>query len=94
MKKSLTINDLDNDFVRRIKLTDLYAFLSFVEKQRDNGTYARARKVACLKSFFNFYGKAKIIDENPTLELESPKINKRHPALSNSRTKHRPTLPP
>ena len=78
--EEIQINDLDNDFVRRIKLTDLYAFLSFVEKQRDNGTYARARKVACLKSFFKFLnGKAKIIDENPTLELESPKINKRHP---------------
>lgn len=78
--EEIEINDLDNDFVRKIKLTDLYAFLSFVEKQRDNGTYARARKVACLKSFFKFLnGKAKIIDENPTLELESPKINKRHP---------------
>lgn len=78
--EEIIINDLDKDFIKNIKLTDLYAFLSFVEKQRNNGTYARARKVACLKSFFKFLnGKAKIIDENPTLELESPKINKRHP---------------
>ncbi len=76
----IDIRDIDNSFIRKIKLTDLYAFLSFAEKQRENGSYARARKVAALKSYFKFLnGKAKIIDDNPTLELESPKINKRHP---------------
>lgn len=76
----INIRDIDNSFIRKIKLTDLYAFLSFMEKQRENGNYARARKVAALKSYFKFLqGKAKIIDDNPTLELESPKINKRHP---------------
>ncbi|MCR4944113.1 MAG: tyrosine recombinase XerC, partial [Clostridium sp.] len=66
--------------IRSIKLTDLYAFLSFVEKNRGNGTYARARKVASLKSFFKFLsGKAKIIDENPALDLESPKLKRRQP---------------
>lgn len=76
----IDIRDMDTSFIRKIKLTDLYAFLSFAEKQRENGNYARARKVAALKSYFKFLqGKAKIIDDNPTLELESPKINKRHP---------------
>lgn len=76
----IDIRDIDNSFIKKIKLTDLYAFLSFAEKQRGNGTYARARKVAALKSYFKFLnGKAKIIDDNPTLDLESPKINKRHP---------------
>ncbi|MGL4731932.1 MAG: tyrosine recombinase XerC [Clostridium sp.] len=76
----IPINDIDVDIIKSIKLTDLYAFISFLERQRDNGTYARARKVATLKSFFKFLtGKAKIIIDNPTLELESPKISKRHP---------------
>ena len=76
----IPINDIDNNFIRAIKLTDIYAFLSYVEKVRENGNYARARKVAALRSFYKFLqGKAKIIDDNPTLELESPKINKRHP---------------
>lgn len=78
--EEIFIGDLDNNFLKDIKLVDLYAFLSFTEKQRNNGTYARARKVATIKSFFRFlYGKAKLIDENPALELEAPKINKRHP---------------
>ncbi|SHI98375.1 Site-specific recombinase XerD [Clostridium cavendishii DSM 21758] len=74
------LSDIDNSFIRTIRLTDLYAFMSFLEKQRENESYARARKVATLKSYFKFLStKAKIIDENPTLDLESPKINKRHP---------------
>jgi len=78
--EEIPINDIDNNFIKKIRLTDLYAFLSFSEKQRGNGAHARARKVATLKSFFKFLqGKSKIIDENPTLELESPKINKRQP---------------
>lgn len=78
--EDIDITVIDNDFLKNIKLRDLYAFLSFTEKYRDNSSYARARKVATLKSFFKYlYGKAKIISENPALELESPKINKRHP---------------
>ena len=78
--EEIPINDLDETFLKSIDLSDLYAFLSFVEKQRNNGTYARARKVATIKSYFNYlHGKAKIITYNPASELESPKINKRHP---------------
>ncbi|MEG1481107.1 tyrosine recombinase XerC [Clostridium sp.] len=82
--ENIEINDIDNDFIKSIKLSELYAFMSFLEKFRNNSSYARARKVATLKSFFKFLqNKAKIIDENPTLELESPKINKRHPIYLN-----------
>ncbi|ASW44469.1 tyrosine recombinase XerC [Clostridium isatidis] len=78
--EEINIKDIDNDFVRNIKLTDLYAFLSYAEKQRDNGYHARARKVATLRAYFKFLqNKAKIIDYNPALELEAPKINKRNP---------------
>ncbi|MGL4875215.1 MAG: tyrosine recombinase XerC [Clostridium sp.] len=76
----IPINDIDAEFIRGVKLSELYAFMSFLERYRNNSSYARARKVATLKSFFKYLqNKAKIIEENPTLELESPKINKRHP---------------
>ncbi|WP_234121253.1 tyrosine recombinase XerC [Clostridium hydrogenum] len=76
----IKINDIDNRFIESISLSDLYAFLSFVENYRENSAYARARKVATLRSFFKYLTlKAKIIKENPTLELESPKISKRNP---------------
>ena len=76
----IDISNIDDNFIQSIKLRDLYAFMSFTEKYRKNSAYARARKVATLKSYFKFLqGKAKIITDNPTLELESPKVNKRHP---------------
>ncbi|MBV7276342.1 tyrosine recombinase XerC [Clostridium sp. PL3] len=78
--ENIKINDIDDSFIKKIKLSDLFAFISFAENYRNNGSYARARKVATLKSFFKYLnGKAKIIDENPALELESPKISKRNP---------------
>lgn len=78
--EKITVYDMGKDVIQDIKLNDLYAFLSFVEKYRRNGTYARARKVAALKSFFKYLTvKIKLIEENPALELESPKISKRNP---------------
>lgn len=78
--EEIDISKIDVEFIQTIKLRDLYAFLSFVEKYRNNSAYARARKVATLKSFFNYLQrKTKIISDNPASELESPKLNKRHP---------------
>ena len=78
--EDMDVSDIDKALLRRITLSDLFAFISFTENYRNNGNYARARKVAALKSFFKYiHGKIKLIEENPTLELESPKINKRNP---------------
>lgn len=78
--EEVEISDLGDNFIKDITLSDIYAFLAFLEKVRNNSAYARARKVATLKSFFKFLNsKIKLIDENPTVELESPNINKRHP---------------
>ena len=74
------IGNIDDDFIRNITLSDLYGFIAFAENLRNNSNYARARKVATLKSFFKYLNfKAKILKENPTLELESPKIHSRNP---------------
>ncbi|MFA7572659.1 MAG: tyrosine recombinase XerC [Lutispora sp.] len=78
--EEIRINDIDSYFIRTIGLNDLYSFISFAANERNNFNYARARKVACLRSFFKFlHTKAKIIDDNPALELEPPKINSRQP---------------
>lgn len=82
--EEISISDIGEDVVKNIRLSDLYAFLSFVEKQRANSAYARARKVATLKSFFKYLsGKTNIINDNPALDLESPKISKRNPTYLN-----------
>lgn len=76
----IIISDIDEDIIRKVTLQDLYAFISFVDKSRDNSNYAKARKIASLRSFFKYlYSKAKIVEENPATELETPKTNIRHP---------------
>lgn len=84
------IHDVDDEFLRKITLSEIYAFLSYTDKQRKNSAYARARKTACIKTFFKYLSvKARIIDKDPTLELERPKIKKRNPVyltLDQSRT--------
>ena len=77
---NIIINDISSDTLSKITLGDLYSFLSFVNRERTNSSYARARKVASLKSFFNYItNKAKLISQNPARELESPKILKKLP---------------
>lgn len=78
--EQIPINDFSSDHLKDLQLVDFYAYLSYLEKMRDNGTYAKARKVASLKSFFHYLcSKAKIIEKDPTLDLESPKLGKRSP---------------
>ncbi len=82
--EKIEITDVDINLIKSVTLSDLYAFMSFVSNDRDNSAHARARKVASLKSFFNYlFNKAKLIDINPASELESPKIVKRLPRYLN-----------
>ncbi|NBI07928.1 tyrosine recombinase XerC [Senegalia massiliensis] len=77
----IEIEDLDIDIIKKINLQDLFAFLSFINKNRDNSTNTRARKVASIRSFFKYlHNIVELIDTNPTLNLETPKLTKRHPS--------------
>ncbi|MGL4741805.1 MAG: tyrosine recombinase XerC [Sarcina sp.] len=78
--KNLDLSIIDISFIQAIKLRDFYAFLKFLDSERSNHSHAKARKVATLKAFFKFLNtKLKVISTNPAEELESPKIEKRHP---------------
>jgi integrase/recombinase XerD len=80
----LEISDVSIDMLKTVTLSDLYAFMSYISNNRSNTSYARARKVASLKSFFKYLTtKAKILETNPAIELESPKIIKRLPRYLN-----------
>lgn len=78
------ITDIDIDLIKSVTLSDLYSYMSFISGERDNNPSSRARKVASIKSFFNYLAsKAKKLDYNPAAELESPKIVKRLPRYLN-----------
>ena len=64
----------DKNFIKEIELNDLYEFLAYVKNERENNSSTRSRKIATLKSFFDYCEtKIKIITYNPCRELEAPK---------------------
>lgn len=76
----VNITDIDIEFIKQIKLADLHKYLRFLSEEFSDKPATRARKVASLKSFFNYLSlKEKILDINPTVELETPKLGKRIP---------------
>ena len=74
------IKDLNLDFIKKITLIDLHKYLNYLSTNNLDKPTTRARKVAALKSFFNYLAfKEKVLDKNPTVELETPKLSKRLP---------------
>lgn len=86
----IDISDIDVNFIKNIKLSDMYGFISFLGLERQNGNHSKARKVAAIKSFYKYlHQKARVIEENTAAELESPKMSKRNPlylSLNESKT--------
>lgn len=74
------IEDIDIEYIKKIEIEDIYSFMNFIEKYRDNNPRTRARKVACIKSFYKYlHKKLKIIDNDITKDLETPKLPFRTP---------------
>lgn len=78
--EDIDISDIDIEIIKKVNLMDLHAFISYVDKDRKNMNSTKTRKVASLKSFFDYlYTKVKLIPHDPTLDLESPKIEAKQP---------------
>ncbi len=87
----ISIDDLDLSLVRSVKLTDIYAYLSYLSRARARNAHdpsagyglmatSRARKVATIRSFYKYMVvKAKLMDESPVQELDSPKTRRSLP---------------
>lgn len=78
--EEIIITDIDLDFIKEIKLEDFHKYLGFLSTNRHDKPATRARKVASIKSFFNYMCfKQKVLQINPTVDLETPKLSKRIP---------------
>ncbi len=78
--RSVDLDDFDERILNEVTLTDLYAFMAYINNSHSDNDNYRARKVASLKSFFNYlHSKLNFIQNNPALNLDSPKIKKRMP---------------
>ncbi len=87
----IPIQDVSLALIERIKLTDVYAFLDYLA--RDRATHpnsaatphglsasSRARKVVSIRAFYDYLEKkARLIEQNPMKELESPRARAKLP---------------
>lgn len=87
----ISILGIDIAFIRTITLTDIYSYLTYLSRDRaqqpnSNKTQyglsaaTRARKIATLRSFFNYLTtKVHLLENNPVKDLDSPKLKKNLP---------------
>ena len=76
----IEIKDINLDTIKKIKLDDIHAFLSYLTNNYHSKAATRARKASSIRVFFNYLcAKANLIDDNPALNLETPKLDKRLP---------------
>ena len=78
--EKIPINDLSINDISQITLADIHAFLSYLTVNYKSKAATRARKAASIRVFFNYMcEKTQLIDKNPSLNLETPKLDKRLP---------------
>jgi len=76
----IDITDIDLNLIKQIDINDLYAFIGYLTNECKNAPPSRARKIASLRSFFNYLTKrTNLLEKNPAQNLESPKLGKRMP---------------
>lgn len=77
---NITINDISLDTIKKIKLDDIHAFLSYLTTTYHSKATTRARKASSIRVFFNYLSsKTNLIETNPAQNLETPKLDKRLP---------------
>lgn len=86
------IHDVDLSFIASITLTDIYGYLTYLSRDRlqhqnsensDKGLSAasRARKLATIRSFFNYIcNKRHLLENNPCKDVDTPKQMKSLPS--------------
>jgi integrase/recombinase XerD len=84
--ENVNISDLDLKFFKSIETDNFYSYLKFLNTEyklktkKDLKSASRARKVASIKSFFNYLANnKKVLDINPVIGLETPQLEKRVP---------------
>lgn len=80
---TMDISVFDDNFYNTVTLGDAYEFLAYCRNERENKEKARARKVSSLRAFFKYLRMNGIIEDNPMINLDSPKLSKTLPKYLN-----------
>ena len=82
--EKIDISRIDIEYIRKITPQNIIDYLMFTGLERANSPSTRMRKLSSLKSFYNYaYGKKRLVDTNPTSDIEAPKKKKTVPNYLN-----------
>ncbi len=72
--EKIEIYDFTLEEIRKINTESILEFLIFAGYERDNSTTTRMRKLSSIKSLYKYlHDKKKLVDSNPTAEIDAPK---------------------
>lgn len=72
--EKIDISGIDLEYIKNITTEDIYDFLMYADTVRENMAAAKARKLSAIKGFFKYLTvKRMMLEENPAINIESPK---------------------
>lgn len=79
--QNIKINKIVNpNFFESLTLQDFYAFLGFLDNEKNDSSTTRSRKISAIKSFYKYlFSEIEVIDSNISDKLSNPKISQRQP---------------
>lgn len=76
----IDITDFSTEYLSQIELADIHSYLAYLDRYHNDSSTTRARKASSIRTFFKYLVNIrKIIDHNPSEQLEMPKMQKRNP---------------
>jgi len=72
--EKIDISGVDLDYIKNITTEDIYEFIMYADNVRGNMAAAKSRKLSAVKGFFKYLTtKRFMLDDNPAINIESPK---------------------
>lgn len=81
--RDVDIHDIGIDILSQLNAQDIEEYLDYLKYYVKNGheytndERAIKRKLSALRSMYNYFHKKRIIDENPVLQVDMPKLHKK-----------------
>ncbi len=81
--KNTSIKDIKIDVLDKVKAVDIEEYLEYLNYyisdgiERTNSANGKKRKLASLRSFYNYFLKKGVIDSNPAMLVDIPKLSEK-----------------
>ena len=79
-ESEIPIDDVDATVLGTVTISDIYSYLTYLNREKGLNEASRARKIAAIRSLYKYLTvKAHQLSQNPVQDLDSPKLRKSLP---------------